>query len=161
MINLNPIENLFQLVEDELQMKLKTLEDGTNGIINAPLQGDFSIGMDWNKTLSQVNFQFSNYSLIFFQIVTFLTAFTNNQTSIPQLENLDFGDFFRFLKWPDEAFLPLTEHSNFKTSSISEPLSVTKIQVFNLSVWLFDKTSISTNKNVLVSQISSWVKIWV
>ena len=30
-----------------------------------------------------------------------------------------------------------------------------------MSVWLCDKTSISANKNVLVSQISSGVKIWV
>ena len=60
-INLNPIEDLFQLVEDELLMKLTTLEEGTKGIIKPPLRGDFSVATDWNTTLSQVDFQFSNY----------------------------------------------------------------------------------------------------
>ena len=43
-INLNPIEELFQSVEDELEMKYVTLKEGTKGVINAPLEGDFSKG---------------------------------------------------------------------------------------------------------------------
>ena len=63
-INLNPIEELFESVEAELDMKYATLKDGTNGIILQPLEGDFGIGTDWNTTLSK---EFFNSQFFSFQ----------------------------------------------------------------------------------------------
>ena len=64
MINLNPIEELFQSVEKELEFKYATLKDGTNGIIKQPLEGDFAVETDWNTTLSK---EFFNSQIFSFQ----------------------------------------------------------------------------------------------
>ena len=94
-INLNPIEDLFQLVEDELLMKLTTLEEGTKGIITPPLSGDFSVPMDWNTTLSQVDFQFKLLTH-FFSTDTFLSEGTNHQTSTLNSWTWKFGFWWFF-----------------------------------------------------------------